>query len=96
MIYAMIVNNYVIDAIESNEPPIWGNTVNNEPVIAIELNGQIVKRGMIYNPETGSFNNPPEPEPESEPEKQITAAEMIEAVLINTEFLLAVNEMEGL
>lgn len=35
----------------------------------------------------------PQPEPEPEPEETVSTAEMLEAVLINTEYIMALTEV---
>lgn len=76
MKYAMTVKNYVIGVIECDEPPIWGETVSNESVIAIEADGRTVEVGMVYDAETKTFSFPPEPEPQPTPTPSITMEEL--------------------
>lgn len=67
MRYAMVLKNRVIDIKESIEKPEYPPDVYGNEVTAIECSDDVTV-GMFYNPETGSFSEPPEPEPE-QPEK---------------------------
>lgn len=62
MRYAMVLKNRVIDIKESIEKPEYPPDVYGNEVTAIECSDDVTV-GMFYNPETGSFSEPPEPEP---------------------------------
>lgn len=70
MTYAMILQNRVIDVLKDRETePYYPPDPVGNPVTAI-LCDDTVERGMIYDPETGTFSEyiPPEPEQPEEPE----------------------------
>lgn len=64
MKYAMVLKNRVIDIKESIEKPEYPPDVYGNEVTAIECSDDVTV-GMIYDTETGTFEEyePPEPEP---------------------------------
>lgn len=58
MDYAMICNNRVVEVLlDQNTKPKWPPTVYGEQIIAVECDNT-VERGMMYNPEAGTFAFP--------------------------------------
>ena len=93
--YAMILNNIVIEVLSNCEKaPKWPPDPAGNPVVAVECD-ETVKTGMVYNPETNTFseNVPPAPvEPTYEPltpteERQID-------ILLNTEYIACLLELQ--
>ena len=61
--YAMLINNVVIQVVDSETPPDWPPDPNGNPVTALEIpprRGGGVKAYMHYSPDTGEFFWPPE------------------------------------
>ena len=79
----------------------WGDTPSGHPVLTLEVPAEIedeIEAGWLWNKDTGEFYQyvpdptPPEPEP-YEPEP--TQEEIFDKILINTEYLAAMAEMEA-
>lgn len=78
MIIAMICNRRVIDIIECDYIPTFGNTPNGCPVTAVSCD-DTVSIGMTYDPETNTFAEyiPPEtPTPEPTQLDKIQSAQL--------------------
>lgn len=94
MIYAMLVENMVIDIKQSDAPPKYPPTQYGEEVIAIECD-ESVEIGMVYDSETGEFLFP-EPEKISEPEpKQPTNKEIMDKLNEMTSGMVSTTELDS-
>ena len=83
MYYAQINEDNIVVGVHCTDTPLpeW-----------IECDGYDVM-GKIYDPESGTFIDNPHPAPEPDPER--TPEEILNQVLVNSEYLVALSEMEG-
>lgn len=91
MKYAMICKNNVIEIVSADTIPNWPADPSGNPITAVECD-ETVEMGMFYDPETNTFSEyiPPEPTPEPltpTEERQID-------ILLNTEYIACLLELQ--
>ena len=70
--------------------------INGEKPLYVDIsNYKNVKIGWHYDRKTKTFTEPPDPEPTPEPDPEMSDREILEAMALDMEYLVTLNELEG-